>query len=185
MSDVIMNSPELRLRLTQLEYENLSKEDFKERVKRVYLEETGLELPADIKVKTSEEAKIGDESGYDGTAIYFHSEENDIEEVYIISQGSQGKEDWEYNFKAMLAGKDYSQAEETNIFINEVKAEFEIKNSTPIIGLSHSLAHNNNTTAHLLYDTFDEVYSVNGAQTNYYQLYYSSDEFQEEVQDKF
>ncbi|GGB32110.1 hypothetical protein F3157_21740 [Virgibacillus dakarensis] len=193
MNDAIINSPEMRLRLIQLEYGDLPEEEFKEKVKRIYLEETGKELTANIKVRTSKEAKIGNDSGYDGTAIYFNSRENDIKEVYIISQGSQGMEDWKYNLEAMLAGQNISQAKDTDEFVKDVKNHFNIQevekekkeNSTPIIGLSHSLAHNNNTTAYLLYDTFDEVYSVNGAQTNYYQLFNADNELKKRVEEKF
>lgn len=193
MSAPIINSPEMQLRLIQLEYGDLPKEEFKERVKRIYLEETGEELTADIKVRTSNEAKIGSDSGYDGTAIYFNSKEKGIKEVYIISQGSQDAEDWKYNLEAMLAGQNVSQAKDTDEFVKDVKNHFDIQNvenrrkeiSTPIIGLSHSLAHNNNTTAYLLYETFDEVYSVNGAQTNYYQLYNADNEFKKRIEEKF
>ncbi|WP_371871287.1 DUF6792 domain-containing protein, partial [Lentibacillus populi] len=195
MSDTIINSPEMRLRLIQLGYDDdLSEAEVIKKVKRIYLEETGQELKADIKVRTSEEANIGSESGYDGTALYLDSMEKNIEELYVISQGSRGMEDWEYNLEAMLAGQNVSQAEDAAEFVKDVKNHFNIhevengkkdENSTPIIGLSHSLAHNNNTTAHLLYDTFDEVYSVNGAQTNYYQIYNADFRFEEAVNREF
>ena len=43
----------------------------------------------------------------------------------------------------------------------------------------------NNTTAHLVCDTVDKVYSVNGAQTNYYQLYNMDDNFVKVLRDVF
>lgn len=184
-----MHSSEMRLRLTQLGYDDkLSKEEIIEKVKRIYLEETGKKLKADIKVYTSKEARVGEKSGYDGIAIYIDSKENKKDELYVISQGSKDIKDWDYNIKAMLAGKDIRQAKATNKFVKATQGHFNLnknEDSTSIIGLSHSLAHNNNTTAYLLYDTFDEIYSVNGAQTNYYQLYNANLEFRETVQSKF
>src|SRR5699024_9461131 len=46
-------------------------------------------------------------------------------------------------------------------------------------------AHNNNAKAHLLYDTFDDVYSVNGAQTNFYQIYKNNRDFEQAVSNEF
>ncbi|AIF45237.1 DUF6792 domain-containing protein [Virgibacillus sp. SK37] len=186
MNENLINSIELKLRLIDLEYENISKNDFTEEIKRIYLEETGELIKADIEIRNAKDLGIGNESGYDGTAIYFNSDEYDINEVYIISQGSQGTKDWKYNLQAMLAGQNISQAEDTNEFVKNVMREFKLENEqTKMIGLSHSLAHNNNTTAHLLYDRFDEIYSINGAQTNYYQLLYADTNFKEEVIRKF
>ncbi|MDO6657788.1 DUF6792 domain-containing protein [Anaerobacillus sp. 1_MG-2023] len=190
MTIQLSNSREFRLRITELEYSNLSHKEFIQEVQQIYLEEFGEVLPANIDIfHSSESVRLeGDTSGYDGTAIHFKSKENDINEIYVISQGSQGNDDWTYNIKAMFAGKDYSQAQMTNEFVKDVKNEFQISekdNTVPIIGLSHSLAHNNNTTALLLYNTFDEVYSVNGAQTNYYQLFEADTNFQRELAKTF
>ncbi|WP_121639096.1 DUF6792 domain-containing protein [Virgibacillus sp. Bac330] len=185
----IMHSPELRLRLTQLGYDDkLSKAEFTEKVKRIYLEETGKKLHADVKVYTSKEARTSKQSGYDGLAIYLDAKENKKDELYIVSQGSTDIKDWDYNIKAMLAGRDIRQANSTNRFVLAAKHHFKLnnnENSTPVIGLSHSLAHNNNTTAHLMHNTFDKVYSVNGAQTNYYQLYFADRKFANDVRSYF
>ena len=95
-------------------------------------------------------------------------------------------DDWEYNLKAMVAGIDTSQAIETNKFIKDAKNKFGItEDRTEVIGLSHSLAHNNNTTAHILNREFDKIYSVNGAQTNYFQLYQGYIPFQTAVSSRF
>ncbi|WP_010531761.1 DUF6792 domain-containing protein [Lentibacillus jeotgali] len=187
MSEEVMHTQEMRLRLIDLEYKDLSEKELKKEIERIYVEEYGEELSAKIDVFTSSDAESLEDntSGYDGTAIHFQSEENNIDEVYVISQGTQGAKDWEYNMKAMLAGQDISQADATEEFVNEAKKNFKTGDSTSIIGLSHSLAHNNNTTAHLLYDTFDDIYSVNGAQTNYYQLYNYSGEFRKAISEEF
>ncbi|MFC4024368.1 DUF6792 domain-containing protein [Oceanobacillus longus] len=188
MSGRILNTNEMRLRLIDLEYENLSEEQLIEQIKIIYIEEYGEELTANIDVFHSSESTLvaNNNSGYDGTALYFYSEENYINEVYVISQGTQDMVDWEYNLEAMFAGLNYSQAEKTRDFVTDFKKEFNIDEiSVPVIGLSHSLAHNNNTTAHLAFDIFDKVYSINGAQTNYYQLYYTDDDFAFKVRSNF
>ncbi|WLR61489.1 DUF6792 domain-containing protein [Guptibacillus hwajinpoensis] len=190
MGNDLLSSQEFRLRIIDLEYKELSESEFIKEIQRIYLEEFNKTLPANLEIYHSSQSALlkEDTSGYDGTAIHFTSEEYNINEVYVISQGSQGNDDWKYNIKAMLAGKDIAQAEMTNEFVKEVKREFNILESNkkvPVIGLSHSLAHNNNTTALLLYNTFDEVHSVNGAQTNVYQLYIGDKEFRNEVANKF
>ncbi|GGK06825.1 hypothetical protein GCM10007063_31710 [Lentibacillus kapialis] len=85
----------------------------------------------------------------------------------------------------MFAGKDYTQAKSSFIFTEEVVNKIDNSENLEVIGLSHSLAHNNNTTAYLTYDTFDKIYSVNGAQTNYYQLFYADKEFRKAVRERF
>ena len=159
-------------------------------IRRIYFEETGHELKADIEILKSSDAKSlkGDQSGYDGTAIYFKTEGKENDQLYILSQGSQQAKDWEYNMNAMLAGQDATQAYATYNFVKEAKEHFNVNdkvNQADIIGMSHSLAHNNNATAQLIYNVFDKVYSVNGAQTNYYQLYSADDEFRKEVNKQF
>lgn len=105
MQNKIFTSKELRFRITQLEYENLSSEEHKKEIQRIYFEETGEALPAEIEIfKTSQSDKIADESEYVGSAIRFHSEANGIDEVYVVSQGTQGLDDWLYNLEAMVAG---------------------------------------------------------------------------------
>lgn len=188
MPDKILDSTEMRFRIIDLEYNNLPEEKFIEQFEKIYIEEYGEKLPAEVEMFHSEEASNlkNDNSGYDGTAIYFHSEENDIEEMYIISQGTQDLADWEYNIKAMFVGKDHQQARATDTFVNDAKDEFNISDeSLSVTGLSHSLGHNNNATAQLLYDSFDEIYSINGAQTNFYQLYNFDRDFQKKVRERF
>ncbi|RDW15837.1 hypothetical protein CWR48_19120 [Oceanobacillus arenosus] len=187
MSENIISTNEMRLRMIDLEYKDLAEQNFKSKLKQIYIEEFGIEIDANIEVfqsSDSDNPKIK-ESGYDGTAVHFYSEKEGINEVYVISQGTQDTKDWEYNIKAMFAGLDYSQAEATYLFTEEVINRVETKSDLSVIGLSHSLAHNNNTTAHLAYDTFDKIYSVNGAQTNYYQLFEMDRHFRRELRNKF
>ncbi len=187
MSEKLISTNEMRMRMVDLEYKGLNEQEFKNKIKQMFIEEYGKEIDANIEVfqsSNSENPRIKD-TGYDGTAVHFYSEKEGINELYVISQGTQDMKDWEYNLKAMFAGLEYSQARATELFTEEVINHVETKNELSVIGLSHSLAHNNNTTAHLAFDTFDEVYSFNGAQTNYYQLYYADTDFAEELNNIF
>src|SRR5699024_1067343 len=187
MSKEIITSKEMRLRMTQLEYNNLSEEEFKNEIERMYIEEYGEKLPAEMDVySTSNPVNFkNDTSGYEGTAIHFHSKENNIDEMYVISQGTQDAEDCEYNIKAMLAGQDIAQAKGAYKFVYGANKEVCTSASTPVTGLSHCVAHNNHATAHILYDTFEDVYSVNGAQTNPYQFDTNREQFKTAVKKKF
>ena len=187
MSEGVIDTKEMRMRITQLEYEGLSEEEYKKEIKRIYLEESGERFPAEIEVYSTSNPNHfkEDDSGYEGTAVHIYSDEEDISEMYVISEGSQTEEDWVYNGEGIFAGQDISQAKGTNNFVNEAKKHFEVSDSTTVTGLSHSLAHNNNATAHLMYGIFDDVYSVNGAQTNYYQLYNNDKGFRIDVNNKF
>src|SRR5699024_11041926 len=146
--------------------------------------EYGEKLPAEIDVYSTSNLDNfkNDTSGYQGTAIYFHSEENNIDEVYVISQGTQEAEDWEYNIKAMLAGQDATQAKGTYKFVHEAKVELSDSESSPVTGLSHSPAHHIDAAAHLLYDVFDDAYSANGAQAKSEQVYNNSQDLEKTVE---
>src|SRR5690625_602234 len=186
----VLITKELRLRIIDLEYKGLPINEYIKEIERIYIEEIGEPLPAKVNIFKSSESKalLDDFSGYDGSAIHFSSKDNKINEVYIISEGSQDWADWEYNIQGLFAGMDYSQAWATNLFTQDALKAFGFKQvesnqeyEIPVIGLSHSLAHNNNATAHLAYDTFTKIFSVNGAQTNYYQLFRIDELFQERL----
>ncbi|WP_430487537.1 DUF6792 domain-containing protein [Priestia flexa] len=193
MSDKqLVETKELWLRITDLGYKDISKKEFAQEIQRIYIEETGQPLKGEISVVRSSEIDqiVKDEnSSYDGTAIHIYSKEQDVNEMYVISQGTTDANDWLYNIRAMQAGVDTAQADSTNIFVKEAQKEFKerasVKEISSTIGLSHSLAHNNNTVSQLLNGNFDEVYSVNGAQSTYFQLYQKDHEFLGTVNKKF
>src|SRR5699024_8177596 len=108
VSEEVIHSKEMRLRMTQLEYNDVSEEEFKKEIERMYVEEYGEKLLVEIYLyATSNLVHFNnDTSGYQGTCIYFHSQDNNIDEVYVISQVTQVAEDWVYNIKAMLDGQD-------------------------------------------------------------------------------
>lgn len=187
-NDELLIKDEVWLRITQLEYKmknGMSKEEFEKEVRRIYIEEMGEDLPADMKVYSSNESsKI--KSGYDGTSIYFENKEKGISQLYVISQGSNDSDDWLYNAIGLFQGKDTSQAIDVEIFLEEVRERFDVdEENTLTVGLGHSLANNNNLTAQVLNESFDKVYGVNGAQINVYQLYTADEDFAEIVNDKF
>ncbi len=165
--------------------DGMSEEEFEKEVRRIYIEETGEELPADMKVYTSNESNDL-ESDYDGTAIYFENEEKNINQLYVISQGSNDQGDWLYNAIGLFQGKDASQAIDVDIFVDEAKRAFNINDEEMLtVGLGHSLANNNNLTAQVLNENFDKIYGVNGAQINVYQLYTADDYFRQIVNQNF
>lgn len=192
----VLHTKRLRLRVTELEYRYnrpdspMTKEAFIQEIQIIYREETGEKLEATIEVFSSAESEElkTDDSGYDGTAIRFHSEEQAIDEVYVASQGSQDMKDAEYNKDAMVIGESIDQAIAADDFTREALDVFGIEASedmsemiVSVHAIGHSLAHNNNATAHLVYDTFTTVHGANGAQLNYYQLYNGDIDFQTEV----
>ncbi|MDG5473133.1 hypothetical protein P6709_15375 [Jeotgalibacillus sp. ET6] len=191
MNNEVLFSESLRLRIIELEYKNLDEENFIKEVKRIYLEETGESLELEINYLSSNDAKRleGDKSGYDGTAIHFYSEKQNIDQIYIISQGSTDRTDWNYNVGSIFAGTRATQSQSIYRFKEEAlenfKTDSKSQSTTTIIGLSHSLGHNNNIIAQLSEDVFDKLYGVNGAQPTIYQLFETDINFREALIKRF
>ncbi|WP_346243579.1 DUF6792 domain-containing protein [Shouchella clausii] len=165
--------------------QGMSKEAFEKEVRRIYIEEMGEELPAGMEIYSSNESNRV-KSDYDGTAIYFENEKKGIRQLYVVSQGSNDSGDWLYNAIGLFQGKDASQAMDVEIFLEEAREMFDVdEENTLTVGLGHSLANNNNLTAQVLNKSFNEIYGVNGAQINVYQLYIADEDFAEIVNDKF
>lgn len=185
MSEDIISGSEFKTRLIDLGYKDLSLKELELNIRQIYMEENGELLEADIEIlKSSDiESDFVKDSGYDGIAIHINTVEK--EEVYVISEGTQDLPDWLYNIKAMLAGQTIKQAQATDVFVQEAKEHFNVDDNVKVNGLSHSLAHNNNIIALLSFDTFDNVYSVNGAQLNYYQLFNTDFRFNDAVKNEF
>ncbi|WP_336883188.1 DUF6792 domain-containing protein [Priestia koreensis] len=193
MENEVLFSKELRFRITNLDYSNLSDKKFEAEVRRIYFEETGKKLDAKISVLNSKNVdKVNNKipSSYDGRSIHFYDPNIGLNQLYIVSQGTTDKKDWTYNLKAIFAGEDISQARNADIFTDYAKAHSQkninksIKN-LEVIALGHSLGHNNNSVAYLLYHSFDKVYGVNGAQASCYELYKFDNAFAEKVNEKF
>jgi len=85
----------IRARLTSKEYDGLSKGE----IEKLYILEEG-EPPPEFDIITTKELGIGEQSGFDGTAIHFHDE--GINEVYIINRGTEWDQD---NFAYLFDNK--------------------------------------------------------------------------------
>lgn len=193
MSEKVLITKELRLRITELEYEDLPPEAYMQEIQRIYIEETGEPLPAEIELFISYQSDtIDNESEYKGTAIRFYSKDNEIDEIYIVSEGTQGLDDWLYNVEALVAGRSFVQVEEADNFMDEALDHFQYEfdadkgnYNIPIVGLGHSQAHNTNATAYLVHEKFTSVYGVNSAQLNYFQLFRADPEFEKYLEEKY
>lgn len=185
MAKGILDYELIAMRLTNEEYKNMTAEELESIVRQVYLEETGSLLDADIKIFHSSDTKnsLINKTGYNGTAIYVDAGKQ--EEMYVISQGTTNGPDWSFNGKGPLAGESIDQPRATDAFVEQAKTELGVENDTKIISWGHSLGHHNNAQAYLGYDTFDEVYGMNGAQVNAYQLYDMNRDFRNAIKNEF
>ncbi|MCT2347625.1 hypothetical protein M4D71_26120 [Niallia taxi] len=183
----MFSDEKVKLRLIQLEYDykddfNVSteqeleevKKKFEVDVRRIFLEETQRELPKNIEIYSSNELIKQNKdldtnitsSGYDGTAIYIEDKSNAINQLHIISQGSQEKEDWIYNGFGLFLGIDDSQYEAAKHFTIEAKEKTNDVKNLKTYAMGHSLANNNQIMLQLIDGEFDGVYGVNGAQVS-------------------
>ncbi|MBA4538862.1 hypothetical protein H1Z61_17620, partial [Bacillus aquiflavi] len=191
----VLELEEVWLRTLMLEYNSkkMSKEKFEKELRRIHFEETGEDINANITIIRPDELEgLRDrDSGYDGTAIFFSNEKENIQQLYIVSQGSQDLVDWGYNLFGIYAGQDGGQYEDTSEFLdeslNEIINRGLIKNplETMKIALAHSLAENNNLNARLVDGKFDKLYGVNGAQPDFYQLAEIDEKFWWELTTEF
>ncbi|MBA4536361.1 hypothetical protein H1Z61_04190 [Bacillus aquiflavi] len=191
----VLELEEVWLRTLMLEYNSkkMSKEKFEKELRRIHFEETGEDINANITIiRPDELEELRDrQSGYDGTAIFFSNEKENIQQLYIVSQGSQDLVDWLYNLFGIYGGQDGSQYRDTGKFLdeslNEIKNRGLIKSPLEImtIALAHSLAENNNLNVRLVDGKFDKLYGVNGAQPDFYQLAEIDKDFLSELRRKF
>jgi hypothetical protein len=82
---LVLDTDLLRARIMALEYDHLTEAE----IRRIYIEETGKEPPAHIKVYHSDDFKEGQDFGFDGTIIHFYDEEQGINQKYTIARGSE------------------------------------------------------------------------------------------------
>jgi len=196
-SDVLY-SDTLKARIVNLEYGSKDKDEkfipiSVEDIRRIYIEETGIEPPNKIMLYRSDDFKSsGRDSGFDGTIIHFYDPEKGINESYTIPRGSESMEtggagngqplDWIYNGLGIFTGKVNDQLEdskdfeervslEVNKYIekNKHKSDVEIPELRKI-GIGHSLGGNHIQMMFLLGGEFDSVYALNDAAPTVYQL---------------
>ena len=192
----ILYSDELRGRITDMEYKNLSEEA----IKRVYFEETGKELTAEISLYHSQDYIGGVDSvnnGFDGTIVHFFDEAAGVNQVYSIARGSEMKEednwrpeDWMYNAFGIFVGQNDGQYLDAQRFENVVTSIIEKETEKSDIdlvkiGLGHSLGGNTKQVQQLINQEFDKVYTINAAQPTVYQLAYIDINFAEALREKF
>jgi hypothetical protein len=194
---LVLDTDLLRARVMSLEYEHLNEEE----IRRIYIEETGSNPPAQIYVYHSQDFKnlnIND-SGFDGTIIHFYDKEKGINQMYTIVRGSEIQEkdisrplDWAYNFFGIFVGQNRSQYREalefdrkvTKIITEKLKQDgqtIELKK----IALGHSLGGNLVQTLQLTEYRFDQVYVINDAPPSVYQLAYIDVHFQNKLEEEF
>lgn len=192
----VLFSDELRGRIVDLEYGKLTEEE----IKRIYFEETGKELTADIELYHAsdygQKLDIG-KNGFDGTIIHFFDEDKGVNQVYSIARGSEMKEeenwrpeDWMYNTFGIFVGQNNGQYRDAQRFEQEItqiinkqteKSDIDLMK----IGLGHSLGGNTKQMQQLINQEFDRVYTINAAQPTVYQLAYTDREFRKELEKNF
>jgi hypothetical protein len=185
-NEEVLNTDILRARIMNVEYQNLTIDEIKREIKRIYIEETGKEPPAHITIYRSDDFKDFShiDSGFDGTAIHFYDEEKGINQLYTITRGSEAPEkdtwkplDWTYNVFGIFVGQNRSQYDAALRFdqivtqkINEKVGRSDNKIKLKKIGLGHSLGGNLNETIQLTEKRYEKVYVINDAPPSFYQL---------------
>ncbi|MBU5465515.1 flagellar protein FlgN [Virgibacillus sp. MSJ-26] len=166
-------------RLMQEEYSGLTEKE----IRQIYIEETGKQPPESIDIYYSEDYvdKI-DSYGFNGTIIHLYDEEQDINQMYTITRGSEASEidnwrpeDWAYNLMGIFVGQNSDQYEAAKLFDNKVTRIIEnkyddAKNNLNKIGLGHSLGGNLITLIQLTDDIYDDVFTTNAAPPTTFQL---------------
>ncbi|WP_338205252.1 DUF6792 domain-containing protein [Parageobacillus thermoglucosidasius] len=194
---LVLDTDLLRARVMSLEYKHLTAEE----IRRIYIEETGSNPPAQTHVYHSEDFRnvnVND-SGFDGTIIHFYDEEKGINQMYTIARGSEKREkdtwkplDWAYNALGIFVGQSRSQYRDalefdrkvTQIITEELKRKgqtIELKK----IGLGHSQGGNHAEMIQLTEHRFSQVYVINDAPPSAYQLAYIDKRFRYELAKKF
>lgn len=184
----VLSSDLLRARITGLEYGANNVHLSEDAIRRILIEETGIEPPQKITVYHSKAFKKeflkGDlDSGFDGTVIHFFDSEKGINQVYTITRGSEHSEkdskdgaplDWIYNALGIYTGQSTNQYRHAARF-NDLAIKEINKNSgdqkLKTIGIGHSLGGNLIQMLSLMDNSrFEKVYAINDAPPSAYQL---------------
>lgn len=206
----VLESEVLKARIAQLEYGDITIEN----IRRIYIEETGMEPPGEITLYHSDDfSQVNSEldSGFDGTVIHFLNIETGINQSYTITRGSEPGEDggegspsdWFYNLFGIFGGKVKNQYQDAQAFDFEVTRQInqnverelirQTGNSTDEIselplnkyGIGHSLGGNLIQTLQLLDQPFENVFTINDAPPSVYQLAVLDIGFRDEVFEEF
>ncbi|MDQ0273317.1 DUF6792 domain-containing protein [Cytobacillus purgationiresistens] len=140
-NEEILNTNILLARITELEY-GKSEKISEEEIRRIYIEETGKDLPVEITVYHSDDIKelkeqkdAGKDSGFDGTIIHFYNPIEGINQSYTITRGSEHSEDsgegepldWYYNGFGIFTGKVKNQFENAETFDDLITKKINFK----------------------------------------------------------
>ncbi|MEM5016467.1 DUF6792 domain-containing protein [Metabacillus indicus] len=207
----VLDTDLLRARLANMEYGGSDKVLLSvDEIRRVYIEETGLEPPQNITVYHSVDYKEDNEndSGFDGTIIHFFDKDKNINQTYTITRGSENKEagdegkplDWLYNSFGIFSGKNEEQLLDASKFDNKVRRMIENKVNSELegaskdkleklslkrFGIGHSLGGNLIQMLNIINGNYNKVYAINDAPPSAYQLFYVDDNFNRHVQIHF
>ncbi|WHY78026.1 flagellar protein FlgN [Neobacillus sp. WH10] len=209
----ILNTDILRARIAELEYgktEMISAD----LIRRIYIEETGKDIPAEITVYYSKDLSktndLGKDSGFDGAIIHFYNAEQGLNQSYTITRGSENREDggkglphdWIYNSFGIFAGKVQDQYLDARYFdeaiskkinekvdadINKRKMKGEVVNKVELekFGIGHSLGGNLIQMLQLMTGSYKNVYAINDAPPSAYQLAFTDREFRRSISRQF
>lgn len=119
------------------------------------------------------DSPIGNESGFDGAAIYHYNEEKGINDVYYIFRGTEldldAPEDVVYDAFGVVAGVSDGQIEDALDFIEEVETNINT-NGIKRYGEGHSLGGHLIVSVALIEKNFDDVRGLNDAPVNLKQI---------------
>lgn len=205
-------SDTMRARLTDIEYDGISKEN----IEQVYIQEYGI-LPPKFDIIDSNDLDIGEKSGFHGTAIHFH--DKDVNEVYFINRGTEanldkltdgvfekfkgyknepeklkeimfdGNEDIYTDIYTVLLGKDQFSTEDNIDFTNKIIDIVEKKDSKIEVRYfldGHSLGGSEAQNILLVTDgLFTNVNVYNDAPMNIYNNFMVIDDLRDAVESQF
>ncbi|KZZ84987.1 DUF6792 domain-containing protein [Bacillus sp. SJS] len=203
----LLSTEMLRARIAKMEYsipKNPTEEDianFQEKIRQIYIEETGNPPPVNIDIYHSGTKKYQSitDSGFDGTVIHFYDPEKGINQSYTLTRGSEMGEDagegkpldWLYNVFGIYTGKNKEQFDDAKKFAEEVNSEITAKTSKEGLtkldnyGIGHSLGGNLIQMLQLNSGSFKEVYTFNDAPPSAYQLAYIDTKFRRNLVQHF
>ncbi|TSB47436.1 DUF6792 domain-containing protein [Alkalicoccobacillus porphyridii] len=186
MQNSILVDEVLQMRIVDLEYEfpNMSNEEIKEAIQRIYLEEKGRSLEKDFDIHHMNNPNDKQEFSTDakGTALVFKEEEQT--DLVFISRGSVSSEDWVDNIFGVGVGSGGAEyARESSVFLKEVEKVY--GGEIVFYGLGHSKAHNTLSSMQLNSNTFESIDTFNGAQSNVYQQNEIDLKFRREIINKY
>ncbi|MDV2686103.1 DUF6792 domain-containing protein [Alkalihalophilus lindianensis] len=153
--------------LTELQYtDGFTVDD----VKSIIKEQMDFDLnEVNLKIYHSNEMGIGNESGFDGSAIHLYNKEENINEVYYIFRGTAKFEDIYYNATGIATASNNEQIIDAEEFFDTVQVQVP-KGGQNLYGDGHSLGGHLVTSLALKTKAFSDARGLNDAPINVYQM---------------